>query len=179
MAPEYVTRGQFSIKSDVFSFGVLLLEIISGQKNSSFHISYEAEDLLTYVSIWLLHVLNTRENFNKNYLNLLQAWRNWREGTCLNLIDPKMKVGSTSDVVRCIHIGLLCVQENAASRPTMNSVVLMLTSSTLSLALPSRPAFYIHETELPSIWQSTTSDHSRSSLAPVSNEVTVTELEPR
>ena len=50
MAPEYVTRGHFSIKSDVFSFGVLVLEIISGQKNNGFRIGEEAEDLLTYVS---------------------------------------------------------------------------------------------------------------------------------
>lgn len=56
MAPEYVTRGNFSIKSDVFSFGVLVLEIISGQKNNSFRIGEEAEDLLTYVSN-NLHIL--------------------------------------------------------------------------------------------------------------------------
>lgn len=56
MAPEYVTRGHFSIKSDVFSFGVLVLEIISGQKNNSFRIGEEAEDLLTYVSN-NLHIL--------------------------------------------------------------------------------------------------------------------------
>ena len=56
MAPEYVTRGHFSIKSDVFSFGVLVLEIISGQKNNSFRIGEEAKDLLTYVSN-NLHIL--------------------------------------------------------------------------------------------------------------------------
>lgn len=50
MAPEYVTRRHFSVKSDVFSFGVLVLEIVSGQKNSSFRIGEQEEDLLTYVS---------------------------------------------------------------------------------------------------------------------------------
>ena len=54
MAPEYLKHGQFSIKFDIFSFGVLLLEIISGQKNSCFHIKDEANDLLTYVSNNLL-----------------------------------------------------------------------------------------------------------------------------
>lgn len=50
MAPEYVMHGHFSVKSDVFSFGVLVLEIISGRKNSCFRNGEEAGDLLTYVS---------------------------------------------------------------------------------------------------------------------------------
>lgn len=49
MAPEYVRQGHFSVKSDIFSFGVLILEIITGQKNSSFQIG-EADNLLSYVS---------------------------------------------------------------------------------------------------------------------------------
>lgn len=47
MAPEYVMHGQFSVKSDVFSFGVLVLEIISGQKNNSFRDGENREDFLT------------------------------------------------------------------------------------------------------------------------------------
>ncbi|KAL5841913.1 hypothetical protein ACOSQ3_012516 [Xanthoceras sorbifolium] len=156
MAPEYVKYGKFSIKSDVFSFGVLLLEIISGQKNSNFRIGKEAEDLLTY------------------------AWKNWKGGTALNLIDPTLSVGSSSDIVRCIHIGLLCVQENVASRPTMASVVLMLTSSSLALPLPSKPAFYIRTTKQPDSSQSTMSDQSTSSSVPFSmNDVSITQLDPR
>ena len=50
MAPEYAMYGQFSVKSDVFSFGVLLFEIVSGQKNSRFCYSEHVEDLLSYVS---------------------------------------------------------------------------------------------------------------------------------
>ncbi|KAI3922388.1 hypothetical protein MKX01_006077, partial [Papaver californicum] len=50
VAPEYAMRGQFSVKSDVFSFGVLVLEILSGQKNCS-HESDVSQDLLSYVSI--------------------------------------------------------------------------------------------------------------------------------
>lgn len=49
MAPEYAMEGLFSVKSDVFSFGVLLLEIISGKKNNRFYLSEEGESLLTYV----------------------------------------------------------------------------------------------------------------------------------
>ena len=49
MAPEYAIYGQFSAKSDVFSFGVLVLEIVSGQKNSGIRRGENVEDLLTFV----------------------------------------------------------------------------------------------------------------------------------
>jgi len=51
MAPEYVIHGQFSVKSDVFSFGVLVLEILSGKKNNYFHEGEHFEDLTSFVSI--------------------------------------------------------------------------------------------------------------------------------
>ncbi|XP_059436942.1 cysteine-rich receptor-like protein kinase 44 [Corylus avellana] len=114
MAPEYAMRGHFSIKSDVFSFGVLVLEIISGQKISSFA-SGENGGLLSH------------------------AWKNWREGTTSNLIDPTLEVSSTTEILRCIHIGLLCVQENLAKRPTIASVVLMLSSYSITLSVPIEP----------------------------------------
>ena len=50
MSPEYAMHGQFSTKSDIYSFGVLILEMISGKRNSSFYQSDEANDLLSYVS---------------------------------------------------------------------------------------------------------------------------------
>ena len=51
MAPEYAMHGQFSVKSDVFSFGVLVLEIVTGHKNHSFQNGMMTEDLLSHVSI--------------------------------------------------------------------------------------------------------------------------------
>ena len=54
MPPEYAMHGQFSVKSDVFSFGVLVLEIISGRKNSYFQNGENIESLLSYVSIFIL-----------------------------------------------------------------------------------------------------------------------------
>ena len=54
MPPEYAMHGQFSVKSDVFSFGMLVLEIISGRKNSSFGNGENIENLLSYVSIFIL-----------------------------------------------------------------------------------------------------------------------------
>ena len=50
MAPEYAMHGRFSIKSDVFSFGVLILEIVSGQRNNCFRNGEDVEDLLSNVS---------------------------------------------------------------------------------------------------------------------------------
>ncbi|PRQ26840.1 putative protein kinase RLK-Pelle-DLSV family [Rosa chinensis] len=99
MAPEYVMRGHFSVKSDVYSFGVLVLEIITGQKNSSFRHEEDAEVLLSYD-------LNS-----------------WREGTALKLIDPMLRSGfSGPEIMRCIHIALLCVQQSVAARLTMAAV---------------------------------------------------------
>jgi hypothetical protein len=54
MAQEYAMHGQFSVKSDVFSFGVLVLEIVSGQKNNCFRNGENVEDLLSYVSTIIL-----------------------------------------------------------------------------------------------------------------------------
>lgn len=55
MAPEYTMEGVFSVKSDVFSFGVLVLEIISGKKNNGFYLSEgHGQSLLLYVSFYLL-----------------------------------------------------------------------------------------------------------------------------
>ncbi|GJU65344.1 cysteine-rich receptor-like protein kinase 10 [Tanacetum coccineum] len=122
MAPEYAMHGQFSVKSDVFSFGVLALEIVTGHKNHSFQNGMMMEDLLSH------------------------AWKSWRDGTASTLIDPTLCATSIRDMMRCIHIGLLCVQEDLNDRPTMDSVVLMLSSFSLTLPLPSEPAFFMHST---------------------------------
>ncbi|XP_045787092.1 cysteine-rich receptor-like protein kinase 29 isoform X2 [Trifolium pratense] len=117
MAPEYAMFGQFSVKSDVFSFGVLVLEIISGQKISRILLGQsDQEDLLSF------------------------AWRNWREGTITNIIDPSLNNGSQNEIMRCIHIGLLCVQENLVERPTMATIALMLSSYSFTMPLPLEPA---------------------------------------
>lgn len=59
MAPEYLMHGQFSVKSDVFSFGVLVLEIVSGQKNSGIRHGENVEDLLSFVSLLFLIIISS------------------------------------------------------------------------------------------------------------------------
>ncbi|CAK9320948.1 unnamed protein product [Citrullus colocynthis] len=162
MTPEYAMHGQFSAKSDVFSFGILVLEIVGGWKNNCFRKGEKVEDLSSF------------------------AWKNWRAGTTSHVIDPTLNVGSQIEMMRCIHIGLLCVQENPTKRPTMASVVLMLSSFSLTLPIPSEPTFFIHskidETRTlsnPSCWLEA-NDYGSTSLQPSTKEITSTgELHPR
>ncbi|XP_058189442.1 receptor-like serine/threonine-protein kinase SD1-6 [Rhododendron vialii] len=141
MAPEYAIDGLFSTKSDIFSFGVIVLEIMSGKRNRKFH-------------------------HTDHDLNLL--------GHAFELIDP-VKEGSfpMSKVLRCIQIGLLCVQKCPEDRPTISSVVLMLVSDTIALPQPKQPGFYIERSS------KETHEHSPAQSSPSINEVTMTHLEAR
>ena len=75
---------------------------------------------------------------------MVQVWDHWKAGVVPEaIVDPCLgSCFSRSDVLRCIHIGLLCVQEDPEDRPVMSSVVMMLGSNTVSLWNPSNPAFY-------------------------------------
>ncbi|CAN6381667.1 unnamed protein product [Urochloa humidicola] len=119
MAPEYASQGIFSIKSDVFSFGVLMLEIVSGKRSSCFH-GYG------------------------DFINLLgHAWQLWKDRLWLHLADRSLDTEYHSvDIMRCINIALLCVQENAADRPTMSEVVAMLSSKSMTLPEPKHPPYF-------------------------------------
>ncbi|CAB4275863.1 unnamed protein product [Prunus armeniaca] len=160
MSPEYAMHGQFSVKSDVYSLGVLILEIVTGKKNTSFYNSDRGEDLLSYVSLETLEGRDT-----------------------LRIIGSKSKrFLCKAEVTRCVHIGLLCVQEIPDERPTMQSIVLMLSSYSVSMALPQKPALFLHsrsELHMPSL-TTESSDQTTSKSLPFSvNEVSITELYPR
>uniref|UniRef100_M4DB21 Uncharacterized protein n=1 Tax=Brassica campestris TaxID=3711 RepID=M4DB21_BRACM len=100
--------------------GVLVLEIISGKKNSSlYQIHGSTGNLVTY------------------------AWRLWSNGSQLELMDASFRDSyQKEEVTRCIHIALLCVQEEAEDRPTMSDIVQMLTTSSIALTLPRPPGFF-------------------------------------
>ncbi|CAB4282861.1 unnamed protein product [Prunus armeniaca] len=73
----------------------------------------------------------------------IQAWELWNEGGGLELMDPNLGDSCIKDqFLRCMLVALLCVEENAADRPTMSDVISMLTSESMELAMPTKPAFY-------------------------------------
>ncbi|KAL4625486.1 hypothetical protein ACB092_05G029900 [Castanea dentata] len=118
MSPEYAMRGLFSEKSDVFSFGVLLLEIISGRRNTSI---CDEEQYSGLVGL---------------------AWKLWKDDNIMALVDPAIwDACFQMDILKCIHVGLLCVQELARDRPNVSTVILMLKSEILDLPTPKQPAF--------------------------------------
>lgn len=99
----------------------------------------------------------------------------WCEGKPLDLIDPfVIRSYSANEALRCIHIGLLCVQQDAADRPTMSVVVLMLASASVGLPRPNQPAFLVSRESMDRQNQSSTSRKTCSI-----NEITVTCVEPR
>uniref|UniRef100_A0A0D3GS25 Serine/threonine-protein kinase n=1 Tax=Oryza barthii TaxID=65489 RepID=A0A0D3GS25_9ORYZ len=113
MAPEYVIRGQYSTKSDVFSFGILVLEIVTGQRNSGPCFAEQNEDLVSVV------------------------WRHWTEGNIVEMIDYSLDRNyPKAEVLKCVNIGLLCVQQNPIDRPTMADDMILLNSDAIS-SLPA------------------------------------------
>ncbi|KAI8001290.1 Cysteine-rich receptor-like protein kinase 21 [Camellia lanceoleosa] len=116
-----------------------------------------------------------------SYNELLQAWKLWRDGTPLKLMDPNLEESySRNEVARCIHIGLLCVQENINARPSMAAVVLMLSSYSFTLSIPQEPAFFARSIMQPNTLEDLDSNQSTSKSLPCSvNELSITELDTR
>ncbi|XP_022549278.2 cysteine-rich receptor-like protein kinase 11 isoform X2 [Brassica napus] len=161
MSPEYAMHGQYSMKSDIYSFGVLVLEIISGKKNSRAYQMDETStpgNLVTYV--WML----------------------WKNGLPLELVDPAIgKNYHSNEVTRCIHIALLCVQENPEDRPMLSTIILMLTSNTITVPVPRLPSFIPRSRqELDQISEGLESSQSTGrSVGHSVNDVSITDLDPR
>uniref|UniRef100_A0A0E0ECP2 Uncharacterized protein n=1 Tax=Oryza meridionalis TaxID=40149 RepID=A0A0E0ECP2_9ORYZ len=109
MSPEYVIRGHYSTKSDVFSFGILVIEIVTGRRNSGPHFLEQNEDLISIVR------------------------RHWEEGNIVEMIDHSLgRNYPEAELLKCVNIGLLCVQQNPVDRPTMAGVMVLLNSDATS-----------------------------------------------
>ncbi|KAL0921046.1 hypothetical protein M5K25_008077 [Dendrobium thyrsiflorum] len=116
MAPEYFMTGALSPKVDVFSFGVLVIELVSGQKNSRFSPRHDASTLLEW------------------------AWMFYTQKKTMDMLDPALR--STADaeqVAMCVQIGLLCTQANPKLRPDMRRVVVVLSKKPGPLEEPIKP----------------------------------------
>ncbi|XP_062021487.1 cysteine-rich receptor-like protein kinase 7 [Rosa rugosa] len=122
--PEYVRRGIYSMKYDVYSFGVLLLQIISGKRSSCLY------------------------GLDEN-LNILEhAYELWKEGRGMDFIDPTLDDSTSScKLLRCMVVALLCVQENPVDRPSMLEVSSMLKSESAIVISPKKPAFSVKKDE--------------------------------
>ncbi|CAA7405662.1 unnamed protein product [Spirodela intermedia] len=150
MSPEYAMDGSFSVKSDVFSFGVLVLEIISGRRNRG-----------------ILHPARK--------LNLLgYAWSLWKEGKGLELVDSSLGYPiPMAEVLKCAQIGLLCVQDCPQDRPEMAAVVLMLGGDNAALPHPKQPEFIMARVHAEG------SRTSSKGLMRTFNDVTVSDIDGR
>ncbi|XP_019155956.1 PREDICTED: uncharacterized protein LOC109152764 [Ipomoea nil] len=149
ISPEYATDGTFSIKSDTFSFGVLLLEIVSGKRNRGF----------------------SHPDHNLNLIG--HAWKLYKENRALELIDVHLGPScDLSQVQRYIHVGLLCVQQRPEDRPIMSYVVTILSNDS-TLPEAKEPGFFteqrVNKGDCSSSTQGTGS----------TNECTMTVLDPR
>ncbi|XP_066363751.1 G-type lectin S-receptor-like serine/threonine-protein kinase B120 [Miscanthus floridulus] len=149
MAPEYAMEGSFSVKSDTYSFGVLLLEIVSGLKISSPHLLMDFPNLIVY------------------------AWNLWKDGKVDHLVDSFVVESSCllDEVSRCVQIGLLCVQDDPSSRPFMAAVVSMLENRTTPLPTPKQPSYFAQRSYEPG----KAGGHREVSM----NEMSLTALEGR
>ncbi|KAI9385211.1 hypothetical protein POPTR_011G038800v4 [Populus trichocarpa] len=150
MSPEYLMKGRFSEKSDVFSFGVLLLEIVSGRRNSNFYDNEHSLSLIGY------------------------AFKLWKERDITALVDPAISDPCFEvEIFRCIHIGLLCVQELAKDRPAVSTITSMLNSEIVDLPPPKKPAFFERQSSLDT--ESITQNQKINSI----NNVTISDVNGR
>lgn len=102
-----------------------------------------------------------------------QAWRLWNEGKGLELMDPILEESCvTSEIMKCVYISLLCVQEDPADRPAMSSVLHMLGSNSISFIQPRKPAYYEGQLGVALDCSAKTLNHSI-------NEVTISSLSAR
>ncbi|VAI25965.1 hypothetical protein VPH35_087399 [Triticum aestivum] len=118
MSPEYAMEGIISVKSDVYSFGILLLEIVSGMK-----------------------IGTTTPSAHARTHNLIDyAWSLRKYGKMMDLVDSSIVEGcSLVEPLRCIHIGLLSVQDDPNARPPMSWVIASLENEDIELPQPEEP----------------------------------------
>ncbi|KAL3523550.1 hypothetical protein ACH5RR_016384 [Cinchona calisaya] len=136
--PEYLITGKVSVKLDVYGYGVLLLEIVSGKKITEFIYG---------------------NNENKKRL-MEYAWKLWNENEILDLVDPKLEGPyDETQIQRYVHVALLCVQASAIRRPDMSTVLSMLNGEIAELPQPNSPSSSVRS--YGAIWDSLESECSQ------------------
>nr|ACM89612.1 receptor-like protein kinase [Glycine max] len=120
-APEYAMQGQLSEKADTYSYGIVVLEILSGQKSTNVKVDDEGREYL-----------------------LQRAWKLYERGMQLELVDKDIDPNEydAEEAKKIIEIALLCTQASAAARPTMSELIVLLKSKSLVEHLrPTMPVF--------------------------------------
>ncbi|XP_025796907.1 cysteine-rich receptor-like protein kinase 2 isoform X3 [Panicum hallii] len=118
-APEYAIHGQLSEKVDTYSFGVVVLEILSGRKSNDTKLDPETQYLLEWV------------------------WKLYESDNLLALVDESLdpEEYKPDEVKRIMEIALLCTQSAVAARPMMSEVVVLLLTRNDPELQPTRPTF--------------------------------------
>ncbi|XP_051130349.1 cold-responsive protein kinase 1 [Andrographis paniculata] len=165
LAPEYALLGQLTKKADVYSFGVLLLEIISGKSSS-------------------------KAGFGDDFLLLLEwTWELFKQGKLEEIVDPELSDSPAEEIIRYAKVALFCTQAASHQRPEMNQVVKMLSTDViLNEELLSEPGMYRPQSSRKSrggSFRMDTSDRGKKSAnaivttTPSDNDHTVTQMVPR
>ncbi|XP_072969473.1 cold-responsive protein kinase 1-like [Typha angustifolia] len=104
LAPEYAIRGQVTRKSDIYSYGILLLEIVSGRCNTNTKLPYEEQFLLE------------------------RTWFLYESGELEKVIDTSLDYDlDVEEAIKFLKIGLMCTQDDTKLRPPMSTIIKMLT----------------------------------------------------
>ncbi|KAI3816784.1 hypothetical protein L1987_16489 [Smallanthus sonchifolius] len=123
MAPEYLAHGHLTEKADVYSFGILILEVFTGMQSNRSKTTEYTDSLLSTV------------------------WKHFKQGTVEEIFDPNLmmhiypNIDYQKDVIKVVHIGLLCTQEASSLRPSMSAALKMLAKDDGPLPTPSSPPF--------------------------------------
>ncbi|XP_073007285.1 cold-responsive protein kinase 1-like [Typha latifolia] len=118
-APEYAIRGELSEKADIYSFGVLVLEVISSRRNTDLTLPNEMQYLPEY------------------------AWKLYKRSKIIDLVDPALQVDGIikEDVLQVCHVAMLCLQSLPNLRPPMSEIVAILTCKREPIHHPVKPTF--------------------------------------
>ncbi|GLU14114.1 hypothetical protein SLE2022_307020 [Rubroshorea leprosula] len=153
LAPEYAMRGHLTEKADVFGFGVVALEILSGRPNFE----------------------NSQDN-DKFYL-LEWAWTLYESNQSLRLLDPTLVEFDENEALRMIRVGLLCTQASPMMRPPMSRVITMLAGDIEVSPVASKPS-YLTDWDFKDITVSTEAENTPSTGSEHSDNKNKNNLNP-
>lgn len=144
MAPEYLVRGQLTEKADVYSFGVLVLEILTRRKNGM--ITKGLCSVLQSVSFGFHFTAEMPMSLYFDVINefilLCQVWRDYKSNCLHESVDPALGGDfPVMEATKVLQIGLLCTQASAELRPSMPQVVEMLNDKQCPVPAPEQPPF--------------------------------------